>query len=101
MKKDFNVNYVISLYPSKSHGYQTKKGRNGKVISYISTIWKECKKEFFTFTLHLILIIILERYCLERAFNRIRIKGRMCNPCCVENIALKTYEHLLDFIIEE
>ncbi|KKK62437.1 hypothetical protein LCGC14_3004320, partial [marine sediment metagenome] len=43
------------------------------------------------FTECCIYLILLERICLERAFNKIRIKGGRCNPCCVAKIAQKMY----------
>jgi len=32
------VKYIISTYPSKFAGYQSKKGRKGIIKAYISTI---------------------------------------------------------------
>lgn len=82
----YEVKYVISLHDSKFGGYQSKSNNKGIVKAYVSTIYKG-SYDYDTFVIHLIHIILHERICLERAFNKIRIKGGMCNPCCVESIA--------------
>lgn len=87
------VEYIISTYSSKFAGYQSKKGINGIVKAYINPIYKN-SSDLLSFTLHLIHIILIERICLERAFNKIRIKGGMCNPCCIDKIADKIMEFL-------
>ncbi len=81
-----NVEYIVSIYPSKFHGYQYKKQKNGIVKSYISTIWEDYPN-FDIFTKIFCVIQVQERYCLERAFQRIRIKGGACKPCCTSHLA--------------
>jgi len=92
---DYRVNYVVSTFHSKFGGYQSKKGNSGIVKAFISSIYNN-SHGFYSFTLHLIHIILIERICLERAFNKIRIKGGMCKPCCVRKIADKIMEILYD-----
>lgn len=89
------VNYRVSIYASKFLGYQSKSGRKGIVKLYISNIWKWADGDFSVFWKRMIAILLMERICLERAFNKIRIKGGKCNPCCVKPVALEMYEFIL------
>jgi hypothetical protein len=104
------VDYKISTYLAKSDGYQSKKGETGKIIAYISNLWKQTEEwanenpkfdHFELFVDYINLIFIHERYCLERAFQGIKIKGGMCKPCCVHNIVCNTMEYLFGLIFEE
>lgn len=97
------VDYLISTKLSKFDGYQSKKGNKGYVKAYISNLWNYAVKlglndndvmEWFLILINS--IFIHERFCLERAFQKIRIKGGMCSPCCVENIVRNTLEYLFD-----
>lgn len=105
----YNVNYLVSTHLSKFSGYQSKKGKEGYIKSYISNIWdittewtiRLNKTHFQSFVDFLCYIIIHERYCLERAFQKIRIKGGMCNPCCISNLTDSTFEYLFGIIFEE
>ncbi len=79
------VEYIVSNYPSKYVGYHTCKKETGKITAYISNIWK-CSENPETFTEDLIFIFLLERICLERAFQKIRLKQR-CHPCVMAPLA--------------
>lgn len=101
MKTD--IDFLFSTKVCKFLGYQSKKGNKGYVKSYVSNIWDITSdwvkilnqdEHFDWFVKFLILIIIHERYCLERAFQRIRIKGGMCKPCCVQNLSDLTFDYL-------
>ena len=82
------MTYKISLYPSKFVGYQFKSGATGEVKVFISTIWNH-SITFEDFLEKIIYITILERICLERAFQKIRMKNR-CKPFCkMEKYAIK------------
>ena len=100
------VEYKISIKASKFSGYQSKKGNQGYVKAFVSNLWKQAmewhEKEvrFQLFVDSLCYIFIHERFCLERAFQKIRIKGGMCNPCCVCNLAEKVAKYLFDLEIE-
>lgn len=102
------VNYIVSIFKSKFHGYQSKKGNKGYIKAYVSNLWEsslemglEFNKDIFQlFVNSLCSIFIHERYCLERAFQKLRIKGGMCNPCCVENIVKNTIQYLFDLKFE-
>ena len=96
------VDYIISLFPAKWDGYQSKRGTKGIVKAFVSNIWKLAQEDgmkfkediFDLFVDYLNFIFINERYCLERAFQKIRIKGGMCNPCCVSSLVSNTVEYL-------
>lgn len=104
MIKNPTVEYKISIYKSKYEGYQSKKGNTGSVKAFISNLWNRAIHHskrlnicgFDLFVEFLITIFIHERFCLERAFQRIRIKGGACNPCCMQNITLYTTQYLFD-----
>lgn len=102
---DYTIDYMISTHPSKYGDFQSKKGKNGIVKTFISTLWDRTEDMvlsgdrwvddnaiiyfndvFADFFRSFIEVILLERICLERAFNKIKIKGGMCNPCCVRDI---------------
>ena len=96
------IEYKISTYKSDAAGYQSKKGLIGIITVYISTIWKESEEwalehndnPFELFVDYINIVFIHERYCLERAFQKIKTKGGMCNPCCVMNSVDFTTEYL-------
>lgn len=90
------VDYIISTFKSKFGAYQSKKGTKGILKLYISSIWSISNNNFEEFLLQLNFFMTVERYCLERAFNKVRIKGGACNPCCVHNISHKTIEYLFN-----
>lgn len=56
----------------------------------LSSIWKGQDDIIDLFTQHLIETEMVERICIERAYQKIRLKGRSrCKPfCCVEKPAL-------------
>ena len=84
----------------------SEKGENGEIKAFVSNIWKMTEKwakenqfdPFMLFVDYLNLIFIHERYCLERAFQKIKIKGGMCNPCCIYDIACNTIEYLFGLV---
>lgn len=78
-----DVMYKISLYPSRFHAYQTKKGKKGIITQYISNYRIE---NFDWFVGQLIAFQLLERICLERAFQKIKLKQR-CDRCPPKRIA--------------
>lgn len=79
------VEYFVSIYPSKFAGYHTCKGTSGKVMVYLYELWKYSENEE-TLIEELIFIVLLERICLERAFQKIRLKQR-CHPCVMAPLA--------------
>ena len=71
-----NVELKISLYKSKSLGYQSKKGLEGKITLFISNIYDYSKQDFDLFVKAFNYTYLLERICLERSFQKIRMKER-------------------------
>ena len=92
---NYSVNYKISINNSKFAGYQEKKGNNGTIKLFVSVIFED-SKDFEDFIDGIIYFTIHERICLERAFNKIRIQGGMCNPCCVKNLAIEMYKSIME-----
>lgn len=78
-----SVEYRISLHPSKFAAYQSKKGSTGVITNFISQYHH---KNFDWFVGELIAYQLVERVCLERAFNKIRLKNRCKRqPICAPN----------------
>jgi hypothetical protein len=80
-----DITYKISLYESKSLAYQQKniKKKKASIKLFISQLWKDCDNfggiddTINQFVKKLIYYTLIERVCLEYAFNNIRC-GR-CN----------------------
>ncbi len=77
------VDYKISLYPSKFLGYQSKSKNQGYIKLFIPSIWDwvntwsdNYENIFENFNSAIIYITLLERICLERAFQKIRMTKR-------------------------
>lgn len=81
----FNVDYDVSLFNSKFCAYQSKKGAQGNVKIFISTIYDE-NNDFDDFVSSIIYFTVLERICLERGFQKIKMKNR-CKPCKIKKYA--------------
>ena len=79
------IKYIFSTHLSKFGGYQAKNGKNGTITIFISSIYKS-SMNFEDFVEWLDFYLIVERICLERAFQKIRMKNR-CNPCKMERYA--------------
>lgn len=69
------VEYKISTYPSRFLGYQAKKQDTGKITLYVSSMYQEAGNHD-DFVELLIDIMVCERICLERAFQKIRMRNR-------------------------
>ena len=74
------MEYKISTFQSKYNAYWKVKQQIPMITFYVSTLWKSSENDFDTFVDHLIFLHILERICLERRFQHIRMKNR-CKPC--------------------
>lgn len=93
---NYIVDYKVSLFPSKSVAHQSKNKNRGKVIIYASTLWKASKNSFELFAETLVFFTLLERICLERSFQKFRMRNR-CKPyktypCKMEYITMKLYK---------
>ena len=71
--------FIISKN-DKFLGYQLKKGirdnnPKGLIKIYINNIWKYSNNNFKEFLQELIYTLLIERICIEFAFNKIRIKN--------------------------
>lgn len=93
--KMFEVEYKVSIRPSKHLAYQSKAQNKGIVKTYINNIWDICNDDFCEFVCTLDFIILLERVCLERGFQKIRMKDR-CKQykdfnCKMEWVACNLY----------
>lgn len=100
-----DVEYRLSLNESKYPAYWNIHGDRGCITQYLPSHWNEARKhsDIFehdhpdevmeNFIEELIYSEITERICIERAHERIRMKGRTrCKPnCCVRRAALMMY----------
>ena len=92
-----DINYKISFYKAKTMARWNINKDKGNIILYISNIWNMIDKKskvFEYFVEWCIYFTLMERICLERAFNKIKIKGGRCNPCCIEEIASEIYKSI-------
>lgn len=106
MGSSLNVEYGYSLKWAKYNAYWNIKRGSGKITFYLPRLWAhacdnstfkehdfpdECEENFIQ---DLIFADLTERICLERAHEKIRMKGRTrCEPnCCVRRAALKMYD---------
>ena len=91
-----DIEYSISLYPSRFMGYQSKRGGFGKLTVFVSNLIDliNDEEDLSIFVKIMNAIIIQERFCLERAFQKIKILGGKCNPCCVQNLVDFTIDYL-------
>lgn len=83
------IEYLISTHLSKFPAYHSKNQNEGIVKIFISTLWDQTHT-IDLFTKELIFFTLLERICLERAFQGIKMKNR-CNPCKMEKYAWEMY----------
>jgi len=98
-----NITYKISTYPSQYYAWQQKNKDQAEIKMYISSIYKDVKNHstfiFNDFVYFFIYYMLVERVCLEYAFNNVRIKGGRCSPykrspCKAEYIAHKIFDSL-------
>lgn len=95
-----DVNYKVSLHKAKTPARWNINKDKGNIILYIGNIWSSINNVLNDSNIYeyfiewSILYILMERICLERAFNKIKIKGGRCNPCCVENVAFRMFDSL-------
>ena len=105
----FDIEYRYSLFNSKWPAYWNINGNTGKISFYLGNIWEIAQSrpkpdiggwdEMDSFIDELLFYDISERFCLERAHEKIKIKGGKCNPCCVKHITeLAMYPHAWDKI---
>ena len=104
------MEYEFLMKDSKFASYQDKAGdgTDGIITIYLYEIWKwvlgflsEGDDLLQLYVNWINYFIILERYCLERRFHKIRIKGGACTPCCIERMADCTISYLFDVKIDE
>lgn len=90
---DTEIDYKISLYPSKYHGFWKP---NGKINIYISKIWGDMN-DFFSdsseeekvdeFTKDMRNVILIETICLYRGKAKTKLKNKCLPHCKVARVA--------------
>ena len=99
-----DVDYKYSLHNGKHPAYWNINGDSGKITFYLGEIWDLAQSrskpdiegwdDMDAFIDELLFSDISERICLERAHEKIHIKGGRCNPCCVRYFTeLAMYPH--------
>lgn len=92
-----SVKYRYSLHDSRFLGYQAKSGASGTVTLYITSIWKYTR-DVDEFIDQLNFILVLERICLQRGLEGIRMRGR-CKEIDVEHEGRKyTFPCVMSYI---
>jgi hypothetical protein len=106
------VETVVSLYDNRNNEARWNINKDiGRITLYLIPLWDDAidhslfkeHDEFNTclekFIDYLNFTYVLERVCIERAHEKIRIKGGRCKPCCVRYFAeLMTYPLAWDTI---
>ncbi len=88
------IEYTISTRSSRFMGYQEKSGARGTIKLYVASIYKQHEEDGEPFVNLLIFYMLVERYCIERAFQKIRMHQR-CEPeCKIAPYAMFAFEHL-------
>jgi len=87
------IKYIISTHLSKFAGYQSKKQHQGEIKLFVSNIY-EMSDDFDDFIVQLIYIQLIERVCIELAFNKLKIQGGKCNNCRPRQIVNKIMDLL-------
>lgn len=87
------IEYIISNRPSKFLGYHQKNGGRGEVKVFLPNIWQYASEKYETFVDAISYVFLLERICLERGFQRIRLQNRcgMRPYCKMETIAQRMF----------
>lgn len=95
-----SVEFVVSTHFSRFGGYQSKHGTEGTLKLFLPSLWKYARGEFNSFVAEISYTILLERICLERAFQKIRMKNR-CDPkpCKIEQLVKIMYEQSGDWMV--
>ena len=99
-----DVEYKYSLYQGKYPAYWNINKDSGKITFYLGEIWNIAQSrtkpnvegwdELDSFIDELLFYDISERFCIERAHEKIRMPKGKCNPCCVSYITqLALYPH--------
>jgi hypothetical protein len=88
------MTYQVSTYPSEFLAYQSKRGMEGLITNFIARYHYD---EFNVFVAELIGYQLVERVCLERAFNKIKLKNRCKRkPTCAPHyIASKMIDMMI------
>jgi len=90
---EVEIDYKISLYPSKYHGYWRS---NGKINIYVSKIWKDMNDAYSDksdeekvdeFTNDLRNVMLIETLCFYRGKNKLKVKNKCLPHCKVARIA--------------
>lgn len=90
-----DIEYRVSLFKGKYTAYHNTNKNKGTITIYLTNL--ETKdKSFELIVSEMVFLFLLERVCVERGRNNIRMKNR-CNPCKMENIAWKMYSILCEF----
>lgn len=96
----------VTLHESPTHVAQWSINRTDAIIRlWLPPIWQEAQRvspdpENETETLRdfigvMIFSYLLERICVERAYQKIRLKRNHCDPCCVKGITNTIFDHII------
>jgi len=106
----------VSLYSHPRNAARWNiKGDEGQIVLYLGSQWDEAetvaRNEFIetqskyprwqdlvltNFIGILVFEYLMERICLERAHEKIRMKRDKCHPCVVKGITNKMFNHIIN-----
>ena len=103
-----DVDNRVSMHYHATHAARWNiKGDHGQITLFIPSIWDDARKHsdfqecdhleevMEDFIGALVFGYLMERVCLERAHDRIRVKGGRCNPCCVAKTVNRMFDHII------
>ena len=106
-----DVDYRYNITSSKYPAYWNINKDIGKITFHLGEIWDHsqndltgdiCDDPVDNFIDDLIYYDLSERICLERAHEKIKIKGGRCKPCCVQYPAqLMLYPFAWEIIMQK
>jgi hypothetical protein len=108
-KQRLEVMNKVSLYDHRVNTARWNiKGDFGTIVQFMPPIWDDAMHHslFYEhdhpdevmqdFVGSLIFTYLMERICIERAHERIRLKRDKCTPCVIAPIANKMFEHIIE-----
>lgn len=98
-----NVEYKLSLHNARHSAYWEREGDSGLIVFNLPNLYHEAENDspywngssdeniiIDNFIKDLIYTDICERVCLERSYQKLKVRGNKCKPeCCVKNVALQ------------
>lgn len=101
-----HVDTRVTLHESPTHVAQWNINKETAIIRlWLPPIWQEAQRTspdpgneeetLRDFIGCISFSYLMERICVERAYQKIRLKRDHCTPCCVKDIANHMFDHII------